>query len=120
MSIAAATGVRRVRAHIEGTVQGVGFRPYVYRLALELELSGCVGNDTQGVLIEAEGDAQAIERLLSELVDGAPPALTRRRVGPQAGQQTGWAWKRRSAGSWYSAAQAAHMGNPAMVVKGRS
>ena len=40
--------------------------------------------------------------------------------GPQAGQQVGWAWNRRSAGSWYSAAQAGHMVNAAIVVSGRS
>ena len=40
--------------------------------------------------------------------------------GPQSGQQIGWAWKRRSAGSAYSAAQSAHIGKPAIVVVGRS
>ena len=40
--------------------------------------------------------------------------------GPQAGQQTGWAWKRRSAGSWYSAAHRSHIVNGAIVVSGRS
>ena len=40
--------------------------------------------------------------------------------GPQAGQQVGWAWKRRSAGSWYSAAHRSHMANGAIVVSGRS
>ena len=41
-------------------------------------------------------------------------------MGPQAGQALGWAWKRRSVGSWYSASQAAHMVKPAIVVFGRS
>ena len=54
------------------------------------------------------------------------PALSPRRVsisrsrGPHAGQQTGWAWNLRFAGSWYSASHAAHMVNGAMVVSGRS
>ncbi len=41
---------RRVAARVEGTVQGVGFRPYVYRLARELGLSGLVRNDERGVV----------------------------------------------------------------------
>ena len=48
---------RRARARIEGTVQGVGFRPYVHRLAGELELAGYVRNDERGVVLEVEGDA---------------------------------------------------------------
>ena len=47
----------RTRARVEGTVQGVGFRPFVYRLAAELELSGWVLNDERGVLLEVEGPA---------------------------------------------------------------
>ena len=45
---------------------------------------------------------------------------TRRSRGPQAGQQTGWAWNRRLAGSSYSARQAGHIAKPAIVVSGRS
>ena len=40
---------------VTGTVQGVGFRPFVYRLAGELGLAGHVLNDERGVLVEAEG-----------------------------------------------------------------
>ena len=49
-----------------------------------------------------------------------PAAATSARRGPHAGQQTGWAWKRRSAGSRYSAAQSSHIANPAIVVSARS
>ena len=45
----------RVSARVEGVVQGVGFRPYVHRLAGELGLAGFVLNDERGVLIEVEG-----------------------------------------------------------------
>jgi hydrogenase maturation protein HypF len=48
---------RRVRVRIEGTVQGVGFRPHVYRLARSLRLAGYVRNDAAGVLAEVEGSA---------------------------------------------------------------
>ncbi len=50
----------------------------------------------------------------------APSAPASHSAGPQAGQQVGWAWNLRSAGSWYSAAHGAHMAKPAIVVSGRS
>ena len=52
---------RRARARVQGTVQGVGFRPYVHRLAGELGLTGYVLNDAHGVLLEVEGDAEAVD-----------------------------------------------------------
>lgn len=67
-----ATG-RRVRVRVTGTVQGVGFRPYVYRLASELELSGWVLNDSRGVMAEVEADSGAVERFLERLPAEAPP-----------------------------------------------
>ena len=45
----------RSRVHIEGIVQGVGFRPFVHALALREELTGFVTNDRRGVSIEVEG-----------------------------------------------------------------
>lgn len=72
-----ATGAMRRRAHLEirGRVQGVGFRPLVYRLATELGLSGCVYNDNRGVTLEIEGSEESIatfeQRLRREL---KPPA----------------------------------------------
>ncbi len=53
---------KRVRMVVRGAVQGVGFRPFVYRLAKELELAGWVVNSAQGVFIEIEG---ASNRVLS-------------------------------------------------------
>ena len=49
-----------------------------------------------------------------------PLASTSRARGPQSGQAFGWAWKRRSAGSSYSARQRSHISNAAIVVSGRS
>jgi hydrogenase maturation protein HypF len=63
----------RMRVRVRGTVQGVGFRPFVYRLARETELAGYVLNDTQGVLLEVEGADAAIERFLRRLRAEAPP-----------------------------------------------
>ncbi len=63
----------RVRARVDGTVQGVGFRPYVHRLASEMGVSGLVLNDSEGVLIEAEADAETLARFLERLPAEAPP-----------------------------------------------
>jgi hydrogenase maturation protein HypF len=61
--------------HIEirGVVQGVGFRPWVYRLAIEQGLAGSVRNDAAGVTIEAFGPAEAIDHFMRRL-DTPPPA----------------------------------------------
>ena len=58
---------------MRGLVQGVGFRPFVYRLARELNLKGWVRNDGEGVEIAAQGEENAIRDLLSRLRTDAPP-----------------------------------------------
>ena len=64
------------RITIRGTVQGVGFRPWVYRLAQRVGIRGSVWNDPRGVVIEAFGAHDAIESFLSQLQQDAPsPAL---------------------------------------------
>jgi hydrogenase maturation protein HypF len=75
---------RRIRARVQGTVQGVGFRPYVYRLARDERLAGWVRNDELGVLLEVEGAAAAIERFLERLPREAPPLATVEHVRSQA------------------------------------
>lgn len=62
----------RERLHLEGIVQGVGFRPFVHRLAHELALSGWVRNDAHGITIEAEGPADALASLRQRLASEAP------------------------------------------------
>ncbi len=62
---------RRLRA--TGIVQGVGFRPYVWRLAHDLGLSGWVRNDARGVEIVVEGDARAVEAFTQRLPEALPP-----------------------------------------------
>jgi hydrogenase maturation protein HypF len=64
---------RRTRVRVTGTVQGVGFRPFVYRLAGELDLGGWVLNDVDGVLIEVDGPAEAVGGFLDRLGAEAPP-----------------------------------------------
>jgi hydrogenase maturation protein HypF len=66
-------GPVRHRIRVVGVVQGVGFRPFVHRLATELDLAGQVGNDTEGVLVEVEGRGAAVECFESRLVVEAPP-----------------------------------------------
>jgi hydrogenase maturation protein HypF len=70
----------RVRARVEGTVQGVGFRPYVYRLSHELGLGGWVLNDCDGVLLEVEGAAHPVNEFFSRLEADAPPLALVERV----------------------------------------
>ncbi len=74
MIVQRAAGDRqRLRVEIHGAVQGVGFRPFVYRLATELALTGWVINDTQGVFIEVEGPTTALQHFLIRLPAEAPP-----------------------------------------------
>ena len=80
---------QRLRVRVEGTVQGVGFRPFVYRLADELGLSGWVLNDSRGVLIEAEGEPGALARLVERLRADAPPLAIVERVSDEPLDPTG-------------------------------
>jgi hydrogenase maturation protein HypF len=63
----------RHRVRVVGVVQGVGFRPFVHRLATEMGLTGLVGNDAEGVFIEVEGHQRAVARFTERLVEEAPP-----------------------------------------------
>ncbi len=72
-AVATHGGVARRRIRVVGVVQGVGFRPFVHRLALELGLAGHVGNDTEGVFVEVEGSTAKLEEFEARLVADAPP-----------------------------------------------
>ncbi len=67
------TGRRRLRISCRGAVQGVGFRPFVFRLARELDLAGFVRNGPEGVTIEVEGAAAAVETFARRLPRELPP-----------------------------------------------
>ncbi|HUW39113.1 MAG TPA: carbamoyltransferase HypF [Rhodocyclaceae bacterium] len=75
------------RIRVTGIVQGVGFRPFVWRLARELDLHGWVRNDGEGVEIAAEGEAEPMRALLERLAREAPAlarvdAVTARAAAP--------------------------------------
>jgi hydrogenase maturation protein HypF len=63
----------RRKIEIRGIVQGVGFRPTVYRLAKKHNIKGCVGNDTRGVVLDIEGLPGEIDSFLKELKKNPPP-----------------------------------------------
>jgi hydrogenase maturation protein HypF len=93
---------RRLRLAVEGAVQGVGFRPFVYRLAHELGLAGWVANDPRGVRIEVEGEEWALRAFQGRLDAERPPLAAIHRLdaawgdpkasegGPQAAAGTGF------------------------------
>ena len=78
---AVAARLRR-QVQVRGIVQGVGFRPFVYRLAHELGLAGWVRNDGDGVTIEAEGTGTQLDTLLRRLQADAPPRARVDQVRP--------------------------------------
>ncbi len=79
----------RVRLRATGTVQGVGFRPFVYGLAHELELSGFVLNDSRGVVVEVEGQPAHIAAFQGRLRREAPPLAVLEHVIAEAVEATG-------------------------------
>jgi len=63
----------RYHIEIKGAVQGVGFRPFVYRIARSLNLKGYVSNNTQGVILDIEGNKTNINEFLIKLKSELPP-----------------------------------------------
>ena len=63
----------RLQLTIQGTVQGVGFRPFIYRLAMELNLTGWINNSVSGVLIEVEGLWEVLEQFKYRILQEKPP-----------------------------------------------
>jgi hydrogenase maturation protein HypF len=71
---------QRLRLEVSGTVQGVGFRPFIARTAMALNLTGWVANRAGDVLIEVEGTHEAIARFHSMLSERAPTAARLARI----------------------------------------
>lgn len=83
------TTLKRVDVHVEGIVQGVGFRPFVYSLANRLGLAGRVHNDANGVHIELEGAHAGVEEFLTALERDAPALSEIERVTVVSGAPAG-------------------------------
>jgi len=65
--------INRYLITVEGIVQGVGFRPFVFNLAISLKLRGWVNNNSKGVFIDIEGDKGSIKMFLITLKSNPPP-----------------------------------------------
>lgn len=80
----AASRSSRVRLVVRGRVQGVGFRPSIYRFAREAGLTGFVRNTLQGVVIEVEGDRRSLARFARAMEEDLPPLarIDSMEVGP--------------------------------------
>ncbi|HUO16396.1 MAG TPA: carbamoyltransferase HypF [Verrucomicrobiae bacterium] len=74
MTVLAKHGTQRLRITLRGAVQGVGFRPFVYRVATELSLTGWVLNSSAGLVIEVEGHADALSQFEKRLESERPRA----------------------------------------------
>src|SRR5690348_9340892 len=72
MPLVTGSTIERRHIVIQGIVQGVGFRPFVYGLALQWELVGFVLNDSGGVTIEVEGTSEALNCFQRALQEQAP------------------------------------------------
>ena len=86
--VGASDRMEQAEIRVRGRVQGVGFRPAVWRLAQELGLSGEVPNDAEGVLIRAAGGSGAIAALIEHLRNTPPPLARIERIerSPGAGR----------------------------------
>jgi len=73
VSQSASQTLRALRISVHGIVQGVGFRPFVYRLALRHGLTGTVANNSDGVAIHIGGPAETLDRFVAALRAEAPP-----------------------------------------------
>jgi hydrogenase maturation protein HypF len=76
--------IQRRQVAVRGVVQGVGFRPFVYRLAIEEGLAGLIGNDTDGVTIEIEGSSAALDAFIERLQSEPPPLARIDSIGVRA------------------------------------
>ena len=80
-SVARSKTAMALRWRVAGRVQGVGYRPFVYRLAQRFELAGWVRNRGGEVEIHAQGKTEQLQAFSEALLDQAPPAARARRRG---------------------------------------
>lgn len=87
-----ANNMQRKLFSISGQVQGVGFRPFVFRLAVRHALSGTVKNGPEGVSVEVQGEAGAVDAFYAALLAELPPlarisAISQRELPPVEGEE---------------------------------
>ncbi|MDD2321211.1 MAG: carbamoyltransferase HypF, partial [Geobacteraceae bacterium] len=73
--------IKRISLTVQGIVQGVGFRPFVYRLAVGSGLTGWVRNTPAGVFLEVQGAEECLHAFLHDLRDKAPPLAVITSIG---------------------------------------
>ena len=81
----------RLAVTVRGAVQGVGFRPYIYRLAHALELTGWVANTPAGVRLEVEGDRERLQGFLLRIERERPPRASIQSLEPRYLDPVGYA-----------------------------
>src|ERR1700757_2379895 len=74
MPVASKPAMQRLRIALRGAVQGVGFRPFVYRLATEMSLTGWVLNSSAGLVVEVEGTPARLRRFEQRIESERPEA----------------------------------------------
>ncbi len=74
MTTSSKPAVQRLRITLRGAVQGVGFRPFVYRLATEMALTGWVLNSSSGLVVEVEGPPDELRRFEERMESERPKA----------------------------------------------
>src|SRR5512133_3323706 len=77
---------KTLRISVHGMVQGVGFRPFVFRLAHRYGLAGTVSNNGDGVLIHVGGPSAALDAFVAALEIEAPPVARINRIEMQAAE----------------------------------
>jgi hydrogenase maturation protein HypF len=79
-----------MRIIVNGIVQGVGFRPFIYRLAAQQNITGWVQNSSTGVWIEAEGEPESIEYFIRLIKRQPPPLAVVREVCTESIEYVGY------------------------------
>jgi hydrogenase maturation protein HypF len=90
MSKASRQSLRAASISVRGIVQGVGFRPFVYGLAIKHNLKGCVYNTSEDVRIEIEGGTEAVEQFERELETKVPPLAKIENISVEHHQPLGY------------------------------
>ncbi len=78
------------RILVEGIVQGVGFRPFIYKLANQFDLKGIIYNDSKGVYIEVEGDKINVDNFINSISHSAPPLALIENVKSEKNEKKGY------------------------------